>query len=115
MSIKKPDQSTKGASTLRVIGEEALQRGSYSNLVIINHTEEEFILDFLMNHLGNAHLVSRIILSPPHAERLSKALSANINTHKEVLAKKGDAKASSPSRKRSDGNGSAKQSKKRPR
>jgi len=59
--------------------------GVYSNLMMINHRKEEFILDFLFvqpQHLANdqamASLRSRVIASPEHLKRIARALEANI-------------------------------------
>lgn len=50
----------------------------FSNLAIIQHTEEEFILEFLFKARSEVQHVARIILSPDHAKRLLNALQANV-------------------------------------
>lgn len=59
---------------------EDIAEGTYANLAIINHSDSEFILDFikLMPGTPKARVKSRIILTPQHAKRLLKALSDNI-------------------------------------
>jgi hypothetical protein len=54
--------------------------GTYSNLVMITHSASEFILDFLsvMPGVPKAKVVKRIVLTPDHAKRLSKALNDNL-------------------------------------
>ncbi len=54
--------------------------GTYSNLAIINHSNSEFVVDFvnIMPGLPKAKVKSRIILTPQHAKRLSQALLDNI-------------------------------------
>ncbi len=61
------------------IDEETAQ-GTYSNLVIINHSASEFVLDFVNNMPGTpkSKVKSRIILTPQHAKRFVKALVDNI-------------------------------------
>jgi hypothetical protein len=59
--------------------------GIYSNLVLINHTENEFLLDFAFMQPGNARakVVSRIISSPKHTKRLLRALLKNLERYEE--------------------------------
>lgn len=54
--------------------------GTYSNLAIINHSVSEFIVDFInvMPGVPKAKVKSRIILTPQHAKRLTKALADNV-------------------------------------
>lgn len=57
-----------------------IAEGTYSNLAIINHSVSEFIVDFIniMPGIPKAKVKSRIILTPQHAKRLTKALVDNI-------------------------------------
>jgi hypothetical protein len=59
--------------------------GRYSNLVLINHTENEFLLDFAFLQPGNpkAKVVARIISSPRHTKRLLRALQKNLDRFEE--------------------------------
>ena len=59
---------------------EEVAEGIYSNLAIITHSHAEFIIDFvkMMPGAPKAKVKSRIILTPEHAKRLTKALSENI-------------------------------------
>ena len=60
---------------------EEVAQGSYSNLAIINHSNSEFVLDFIqmMPGVPKAKVKSRIILTPQHAKRLMKALNDNVS------------------------------------
>ena len=59
--------------------------GTYANLVLVNHSENEFILDFafLQPNTGRARVASRIISSPKHTKRLAAALQKNIERYEE--------------------------------
>ena len=72
-----PDRPQPGE--LKVNASPETARGVYSNLVLIRHTREEFVLDFLLNVPGDSHLQSRVIVSPEHARRLVAALQENID------------------------------------
>ncbi len=56
--------------------------GIYSNLAIISHSPNEFIIDFVsvMPGVPKAKVRSRVILTPQNAKRLMKALENNIKT-----------------------------------
>ena len=60
---------------------EEIADGIYSNLAIITHSPAEFVVDFVRMLPGTpkAKVKSRIILTPQHAKRFSKALNENIS------------------------------------
>jgi len=60
---------------------EDIAEGIYSNLAVITHSHSEFALDFIkvMPGVPKAKVKARIILTPPHAKRLMKALKDNIS------------------------------------
>lgn len=60
--------------------DEQTAEGIYSNLAIINHSNTEFVLDFIsiMPGVPKAKVKSRIVLTPQHAKRLLNALAENI-------------------------------------
>ncbi len=64
-------------------------QGAYSNLVLINHTENEFVLDFAYLQPANpvAKVRARIISSPRHTKRLVAALQKNIERYEERFGK----------------------------
>ena len=51
---------------------EEVAEGIYSNLVMIAHSNSEFVLDFirLMPGVPKAKVKSRIVVTPEHAKRL---------------------------------------------
>ncbi|HTJ43227.1 MAG TPA: DUF3467 domain-containing protein [Kofleriaceae bacterium] len=62
-----------------------IAQGHYSNLVMINHTENEFVLDFAFLQPGNgrAKVRARIVSSPRHTKRLILALQKNLERYEE--------------------------------
>ena len=66
--------------------DEATADGIYSNLAIINHSNTEFVVDFIniMPGVPKAKVKSRIVLTPQHAKRLVKALAENIQRFESV-------------------------------
>jgi len=73
------DSKKKGKINLEL--DENLAQGTYSNLALINHSISEFVVDFInvMPGVPKAKVKSRIILTPQHAKRFSKALNENIS------------------------------------
>lgn len=59
---------------------EEVADGVYSNLVIISHSNTEFVLDFVkvMPGMPKAKVKSRVLMTPQHIKRLKKALEENI-------------------------------------
>ncbi len=62
--------------------------GVYSNLMMITHRKEEFILDFLFvqpqrtpDGQAVANLRSRVVTTPEHMKRIVKAMEENLNRY----------------------------------
>lgn len=64
---------------------EDIAEGIYSNLAIISHSPQEFVIDFVrvLPGVPKAKVKSRILLTPEHAKRLMKALSDNIKRYEQ--------------------------------
>ena len=60
--------------------DEKVAQGIYSNLAIINHSQSEFVVDFItiMPGIPKSKVKSRIVLRPQHAKRFLKALNDNV-------------------------------------
>ncbi len=73
-------------SKLNIELSEQMAEGEYSNLVMIGHSREEFILDFIrvMPGVPAARVKSRIIVTPRHAKRFLRALAENIDRFEDV-------------------------------
>jgi hypothetical protein len=71
------------APSLSIELAEEVAEGVYSNLVMIAHSPEEFILDFIrvMPGVPKARVKSRIVVTPGHAKRLLAALADNIQRY----------------------------------
>ena len=57
--------------------------GKYSNLAMIGHGPNEFIIDFIFAAPGmpQAPVVSRVVMSPENAKQLMFALTDNVNKY----------------------------------
>lgn len=73
------------APKLQIQIDDEVAQGVYANLVLINHTENEFVLDFafIQPAGGRAKVRSRLISSPRHTKRLLAALQKNLERFEE--------------------------------
>lgn len=77
---------------------EDVAEGTYSNLVMLAHSSEEFILDFIrvMPGVPKARVKSRIIVTPQHAKRLLHALADNIERFERAHGEIGESASPGP-------------------
>ncbi|MBN1823792.1 MAG: DUF3467 domain-containing protein [Endomicrobiales bacterium] len=63
--------------------DDATAQGAYSNLALISHTENEFIVDFIFiqPRAPKSKVRSRVITSPGHVKRLIAALQENVTRY----------------------------------
>ncbi|QIE59041.1 DUF3467 domain-containing protein [Rasiella rasia] len=61
--------------------DQEVAQGTYSNLAIINHSQSEFVVDFvsIMPGVPKSKVKSRIVLTPQHAKRFLKAMHDNVS------------------------------------
>ncbi|GIV61625.1 DUF3467 domain-containing protein [Rhodocaloribacter litoris] len=84
--MSEKDKQHPGQSHLNIELSEEVAEGVYANLVMIAHSSEEFILDFIriMPGVPKARVKSRIIITPHHAKRLLHALADNIEKYEQA-------------------------------
>ena len=70
---------------LQIQIDDDVSQGVYANLVLLNHTENEFVLDFafIQPSNGRAKVRTRVISSPRHTKRLLQALQKNLERYEE--------------------------------
>lgn len=77
------DQNQKQDNQINIELSDEIAEGTYSNLAIISHSPQEFVVDFIriMPGIPKAKVKSRIVLTPEHAKRLMKALVDNVKKY----------------------------------
>ena len=55
--------------------------GVYSNQMMVSHTREEFLMDFINLFPPEGVVNARVIVSPGHLQRMIKALSDNLGRY----------------------------------
>jgi hypothetical protein len=65
--------------------DEDLAQGVYANLAVVNHTDTEFVLDFIFvqPQAARAKVRSRVVTSPQHFKRLLQAWQENLRIYEE--------------------------------
>lgn len=76
-----------GTKEIKVNFPPALQGGVYANNMVVAHTREEFILDFLMVAPPAGAVTARVIVSPGHMKRILEALRENISRYEMTFGK----------------------------
>ena len=79
------EQNPNEPNQLNIELPEDIAEGTYSNLAIISHSPQEFVVDFIrvMPGVPKAKVKSRVLLTPEHAKRLMKALADNIKKYEQ--------------------------------
>lgn len=66
---------------VQINASDEVARGRYTNNMLVTHTREEFILDFLLTAPNGTQLVSRVLVSPGHMKRVLAALADNMQKY----------------------------------
>jgi len=73
---------------MQITADNETRRAHYSNLALISHRKEEFVIDFLFvdpqaqaKQEGQAILTSRVVVNPVHMKRLYQAIGENIQRY----------------------------------
>ncbi len=79
------NQDPKKDAGIQIQLDEATAQGVYVNLALINHTETEFILDFIyvQPQAPQGKVRSRVLTSPVHMKRLMNALAENLKKYED--------------------------------
>jgi hypothetical protein len=68
-----------------------LKGGIYSNKVVVTHTKENFVIDFMIVASATSTVTSRVIITPAHMKRIVTQL------HDDVVKYQGEFERISPS------------------
>jgi hypothetical protein len=85
---KSDDTPAPATQQIAIQADGSVAPGVYSNLMMISHRREEFVLDFLFvqpqrgqNGEAVASLRSRVITTPEHTKRVLRALEENVRRY----------------------------------
>ncbi|MCF8145197.1 MAG: DUF3467 domain-containing protein [Deltaproteobacteria bacterium] len=74
-----------GKKEMQVKFPDHLQPGAYANNMVVSHTKEEFVMDFLMVAPPAGSVTSRVIVSPGHMKRILGALQENVSKYEKMF------------------------------
>jgi hypothetical protein len=77
------DEKKKPEMNVEVQLDEEMAQGVYVNMAVVNHSESEFVLDFIFMQpqTPRGKVRSRIVTSPQHCKRLLLALEDNLRKY----------------------------------
>jgi hypothetical protein len=70
-----------GQKEVKIYFPNEIKGGVYANSMIVTHTRDEFVLDFIMLAPPEGAVNARIIVSPGHVKRIYEALGDNISKY----------------------------------
>ena len=81
------DHRSRRTAALQIELAEDIAEGVYTNLVMIAHNPEEFVLDFIrvLPGVPKARVKSRVVVTPGHAKRLLAALADNLHKYEAAV------------------------------
>lgn len=73
-------------------------QGVYANLAVVNHTDAEFVLDFIFvpPQSPRARVRSRVVTSPRHVRCLIATLEENLRRYEQQFAPSGEEAQGTP-------------------
>jgi hypothetical protein len=81
--MTKSEATAQQRQQIQVTTGDETSRGHFSNNLLMAHSAEEFILDWILNAPNGMHLVSRIIVTPGHMKRIVGALAENLRRYEQ--------------------------------
>ena len=66
---------------------EELRGGVYANNMLVGHSQEEFIMDFILVAPPEGTVTARAIISPRHMKRIISALQTNMKRYEDAFGK----------------------------
>ena len=90
--LKNPNQNP-NQNQMRVKITDEILKGVYANQMVVTHTKEEFILDFVNVFPPEGIVNARIIISPGHLKRVIRALAENVCKYEEHFGEIPEAEA----------------------
>jgi hypothetical protein len=82
-----------GQKEIQVKFPDHLQGGVYANNMVVSHTKEEFVMDFLMVAPPAGSVTARVIVSPGHMKRVVAALQENVSKYEGMFGEIAPAEA----------------------
>jgi len=72
------DKNQPKQQEIQITMPQEVQSGKYANQMLVAHTQEEFVLDFILATPPAGVVNARVLVSPGHAKRIANALLENV-------------------------------------
>jgi len=82
-----PKQGPERQAQIQIKVRDEVLGGVYANLLLVTHTREEFVLDWVSVFQGGGSLNARVITSPGHMKRIVRALQDNLGKYEAAFGK----------------------------
>jgi hypothetical protein len=80
-SQRRKNRMSQEKKELQIYFPNELKGGVYCNSMMVTHTREEFIMDFMMIAPPVGSVTARVIMSPGHMKRVLSAIQTNLKTY----------------------------------
>ena len=82
-STPPPKPGSGGPFKVQIQMSDEIAKGSYTNMAAVNHTQTEFILDFIyiQPQAPKGNVLARLLMHPMQAKRLAAALQQHIGMY----------------------------------
>ncbi len=82
----KKDKEKRGTFPFQIELDDEVAKGTYANIFLANHTENEFFLDFAFLGPGakKVKVLSRIIVTPKQMERFAAMVGESLRKYEEA-------------------------------
>lgn len=80
-------QQQKPPQQIKIKVPDEVKRGAYCNMMVVTHTKEEFIMDFILMSAPEPVMTARVIMSPGHMKRTISALRENMEKYEQQIGK----------------------------
>jgi hypothetical protein len=77
------EKSSRRDARLNVKISDETHRGTYANQMVVAHTRDEFVMDFLVTFPPGPQVVARLVTAPGHLKRILLALEDNLRQYEE--------------------------------
>lgn len=78
--MKEQEKNQKGEVQVEIQVDDETAQGSYANMAVVNHSDAEFVLDFvfMQPQAPKGKVRSRVVLAPRNVKRLLLTLQDNV-------------------------------------
>lgn len=76
-----PNNPEKGKTPIPIKVPDEIMGGAYANNMMVSHSREEFVMDFVYVFPRQGIVNARVITSPAHMKRILRALADNVEKY----------------------------------